>query len=138
MDRPYTDECRDSEGGLYGMIEGTTYSSKDSLTNIVTTHLPEESPEACAQFCRQPSLTNGFQVGMQFGAPKGESVKCLCLYDVNGELPRAPPGDDLKRIFELIPARKGYAVRNDEYGKGPIAPGILLGIACYPLKVGSI
>ena len=92
-----------------------------SHVSIETTHLSEDSPEACAQFCRQPSLNNGFQVGMQFGLGK-----CSCKYDGSSELPSlVPPGADTR-------VTKG--------GYGPVTHGGKKqpSLKCYPLKVGSI
>ena len=82
--------------------------------------LTENSPEACAQFCRQPSLPSG-QVGMQFG-----HGKCSCLYDERGELP----------LSSLLP---DYTEERIMTSEGPVASGNLReGWRCYPLKVGSI
>jgi len=100
--------CRSSLGKLYSDVRiATTYLSKLGF---------KDSPEGCAQFCRKPSLNNGFQVGMQFG-----DGKCLCKYDGGGKLP------------SLLPP--GAVTRVTKGGYGPVTHGgKRTSLKCYPLK----
>jgi len=98
------------------ILEGICLSSREKVytaVHIKFNKLPEDSSEACAQFCRQPSLMNGFQVGMQIGR-----TKCFCLYD--GRVPNRLPSD---------------AVERTKRGKGPVESSKRNpGTTCYPLK----
>jgi len=86
--------------------------------SIATTSLSENSPEACAQFCRQPSLTiNGFQVGMQI-----DDSTCFCLYD-GGVPPTSLPSG-------AVITQKGESYGPVESASGDLNPSI----ECYPLK----
>lgn len=100
----FTGQCQSSDGNRYSGVQ------------IRGPLLTENSPEACALFCLQSSLNNGFQVGMQFG-----NDKCLCLYD-GSELPPS----------SLLP---DYTEERIRRGEGPVASGSTrAGWRCYPLE----
>jgi len=99
---------------------------------IEFTYLSENSPEACAQFCRQPSLNNGFQVGMQMN-----KKRCSCLYDGGVELPspfntgqRISEGPVAHSTGDLNPDMKCYPLSEDEVKLALVA-------ACDPKCTGD-